>query len=654
MAVRLEVSAHRAIAENGRRSSQEAADELGGEVLRLGGAAAVADGEQPAAAGEHRRQLPAPGLDQLGPGGQGAHAVVQLRRVLGAASGRSGVGRSRARRALPASGRRLPAGPGVATQARLARLGRGGDTRTSRSAPAAPAAAPPRPPCGQRGVGEEPGAARRPPRPGRAAAPAAPGDAVVDRVEQPADGAADDRDAAGHGLQRHDAERLVPRGGRGRRRPSGRARGIARAAPGRPAGPGRRRPAPRASPSSRRASGSRPSSSLGGPPATTSSTPGSCGQRPDHGVERPCARPAGRRRAAAAGVPTARAGRARGEVRRGRPRTGTTVSRSAGAPIARQLAHLVGAGGDDQVGVRRRGARSQSRRSGGLVSAAPWCRRLTVPSAWKVCTTGTPGAGRSPAARPGRTSRSGRARRPGVRCAGPVPRQSSRPNRAISGQQLVLGHRPRRPGGDVDDRRPRRRAARVGQVRPVPPGVDLDLVPAAAERPGERRDVHVLAAGVHAAEDGERAGVLGHHGDPHRVTSFQEPVPVVQEPLEPVARQRVLPGAPGRVLGASSGSSSHRRAVARSASTSRSTSPAAGGTASGASVVDSARTGRPQVIASSSGEAEAGPAVGVQVGAVPADLLVQHRLRQVVVQPRREHGTRRRRRARPAACMPMP
>ncbi len=27
-------------------------------------------------------------------------------------------------------------------------------------------------------------------------------------------------------------------------------------------------------------------------------------------------------------------------------------------------------------------------RSAGLVSAEPWCRRLTTPSAWKVCTTG--------------------------------------------------------------------------------------------------------------------------------------------------------------------------------------------------------------------------------------------------------------------------
>ncbi len=35
-------------------------------------------------------------------------------------------------------------------------------------------------------------------------------------------------------------------------------------------------------------------------------------------------------------------------------------------------------------------SRSAAGRSAGLVSAVPWWRRLTVPSAWYVCTTGTP------------------------------------------------------------------------------------------------------------------------------------------------------------------------------------------------------------------------------------------------------------------------
>jgi hypothetical protein len=34
--------------------------------------------------------------------------------------------------------------------------------------------------------------------------------------------------------------------------------------------------------------------------------------------------------------------------------------------------------------------RSAAIRSSGLVSHAPWCRRLTLPKAWKVCTVGTP------------------------------------------------------------------------------------------------------------------------------------------------------------------------------------------------------------------------------------------------------------------------
>ena len=59
----------------------------------------------------------------------------------------------------------------------------------------------------------------------------------------------------------------------------------------------------------------------------------------------------------------------------------------------------------------------------------------------------------------------------------------------------------------------------VGQAGGVAPGEDLDGVPAVGEGRGERGDVDVLAAGVLAAEDGERAGVLGDHGDPHRATS---------------------------------------------------------------------------------------------------------------------------------------
>jgi hypothetical protein len=34
--------------------------------------------------------------------------------------------------------------------------------------------------------------------------------------------------------------------------------------------------------------------------------------------------------------------------------------------------------------------RSAAIRPSGLLSEVPWCRRLTLPSAWKVCTVGTP------------------------------------------------------------------------------------------------------------------------------------------------------------------------------------------------------------------------------------------------------------------------
>ena len=60
--------------------------------------------------------------------------------------------------------------------------------------------------------------------------------------------------------------------------------------------------------------------------------------------------------------------------------------------------------------VKRRHQGRQDTSPSGLVSRRPWCRRLTLPSAWKVCTTGTQIAGRR-SARPARTSSSARARR---------------------------------------------------------------------------------------------------------------------------------------------------------------------------------------------------------------------------------------------------
>ena len=54
MPVSAEVSVVSAIAGSGRRSSREAADELGGDVLGVGGAAAVAE-EQDFPSGAQRR-----------------------------------------------------------------------------------------------------------------------------------------------------------------------------------------------------------------------------------------------------------------------------------------------------------------------------------------------------------------------------------------------------------------------------------------------------------------------------------------------------------------------------------------------------------------------------------------------------------------------
>ncbi|GAB3905003.1 hypothetical protein GCM10027612_73820 [Microbispora bryophytorum subsp. camponoti] len=47
-----------------------------------------------------------------------------------------------------------------------------------------------------------------------------------------------------------------------------------------------------------------------------------------------------------------------------------------------------------------------------------------------------------------------------------------------------------------------------------------DLVAPFGQGQGQRRDVHVLPAGVHTAEGRQRAGVLRHQGDPHGTLSF--------------------------------------------------------------------------------------------------------------------------------------
>ncbi len=103
--------------------------------------------------------------------------------------------------------------------------------------------------------------------------------------------------------------------------------------------------------------------------------------------------------------------------------------------------------------------------------------------------------------------------------AGPGPGQPGAEGGHVR-EEVVLGYGGGRSGGHVlDDGAAGQRYA-VGQVGGVAAGVDRDVVAAAGQFLAQASHVHVLAAGVDAAERGERARVLGHHGDPHRATSF--------------------------------------------------------------------------------------------------------------------------------------
>ncbi len=87
-------------------------------------------------------------------------------------------------------------------------------------------------------------------------------------------------------------------------------------------------------------------------------------------------------------------------------------------------------------------------------------------------------------------------------------------------EEFVLGDGAGRPCRHVLDDRAAGQRRPVGQVGGVPARVDRDVVAAGRQLLGETGHVDVLSAGVDAAECGEGAGVLGHHGDPHRVTSL--------------------------------------------------------------------------------------------------------------------------------------
>ncbi|OLT07623.1 hypothetical protein BJF77_13845 [Kocuria sp. CNJ-770] len=95
---------------------------------------------------------------------------------------------------------------------------------------------------------------------------------------------------------------------------------------------------------------------------------------------------------------------------------------------------------------------SAASRPAGLVSAAPWCRRLTAPRAWKVCTTGIC-----------RASAARRAAIPDIqKCActrsgAPVraqSRASQRPNSSMYGARSSLGSGLGGPAGTCTTRAP--------------------------------------------------------------------------------------------------------------------------------------------------------------------------------------------------------
>ena len=251
---------------------------------------------------------------------------------------------------------------------------------------------------------------------------------VRHRVEQPADRRADDGDAARHRLERHDPERLVPGDagndvgrpeqggdlGTGDRAQQAHAVGDAEAA---------------GEVGSRRASGSMASSSACGPPATTQLGAGEArGARaitssiPLRGTSRlddddAVAAVPGR------GHGSGGAERRRDRSRRERPRwrRGRRPGSSSSSTSSRQVATTWSA---SRTSCRPR----PSTRSGGLVSASPWWRRLTTPRAWNVRTTGGSPSGRaaSSAAQPGHPE-------VGVDDVGPADRPTAPQRRAKAG-----------------------------------------------------------------------------------------------------------------------------------------------------------------------------------------------------------------------------
>src|SRR5690606_25458065 len=156
---------------------------------------------------------------------------------------------------------------------------------------------------------------------------------------------------------------------------------------------------------------------------------------------------------------------------------------------------------------------------------------------------------------------------------------------------------------DVLDHHAWREPHPAGRDGRVAPRVDGDVVAPPPELGGQFRDEHVLPAAVGSAEPrpaapgGQRAGVLGDHGNPHRDTSWRVRRQSRRKRGRPY-RSTAWARASLPIWRARGGSAARDRAASASAATRVDSTPVSGGTASTASVVASATTGRPSIMAS--------------------------------------------------------
>ena len=301
---------------------------------------------------------------------------------------------------------------------------------------------------------------------------------------------------------------------------------------------------------------------------------------------------------------------------------------------AAQLAHLVGARGDDHVGLGRHPVLQRQALGGAGVGLA---LVASLDAAQRVEGLGhrhPPPAGRA---------QGGQARHPEVRVhhlgiagAGPVLCHPVGEVVHVR-QQLVLGQALRRAGRNVHHRDAGAGRHPFGQVGVVAPGVDVDLVAQPGQTEGQFGHVHVLPPSVRLAEGGERAGVFGHHCDLHGDTSLRMRSQSRRN-LEREKRSSAWARATRPRARASSGSASRWRAVARSRTRSLVTRPASGGHRLGRLGRRQGEHRHPEQHRLDQRQAQAGPAVGVQVDAVLREGVVQLGLRQVVAPAAVEPG----------------